>query len=259
VPLEQILEKFVQFGFDGIDIPGEKDTFPVAKIKPLLDSYSNKLQIGELTACINPTRDLIHPDDKKRQHAIDYIKYCIDAAQALECNKTHFCFITFPENLNGSPREKLEKTAIRVIAELAKYAANKEVTLMMEPLFKDDTSLVNRADQAISLFSKALNMDPVSFLKEKHQFGLLLDIFHMHHEEQDSLATIEKYLPKTYHMHVADHPRGLNFARSDSNFVAKAMQKLRSMNYDHFLSFESFDPDWNLDRLENALHVLKSL
>jgi sugar phosphate isomerase/epimerase len=55
-PFEKILNSFVEAGFDGIDIPGEKDLYPVDKIKPILDTYSNRIKIAELTAAINPNR-----------------------------------------------------------------------------------------------------------------------------------------------------------------------------------------------------------
>jgi sugar phosphate isomerase/epimerase len=258
-PLPQVLDALVAAGFDAVDIPGDKDRFNPKTIKPILDSYSNKLKIGEVTACINPDRDLVNPDAKLRKKAVDYIKYCIQTASDLGVNLTHMCFITNPTNLTGTPREKLESLAKESIKDCAKFAQDHSVTLMMEPLFKQDVTIVNTADQAVNLFASALNMDPKQFLSAdtNKQFGLLLDIFHMHHEEKDLVQTISKYSKITYHTHVADHPRGLDFNRSDSKFVSDAIKKLKQLNYSRYVSFETFDDHYQLNTLKTALDMLK--
>lgn len=254
---EKILEVFIDAGFDAIDIPGEKKEYPIKKIKPIFDTYSNKIKIGELTACINPTRDLVNPDAKKRNSAINYIKYCIDAAAEIGCKLTHMCFITTPENLVNTPREKLENLATQSIKECADYANNKNVKLMVEPLFKADNTIINRCEQAVQLFSTALNMDIDTFMQGKHNFGLLQDIFHMHHEEVNLVEAIKKYNKITYHCHVADHPRGLDFTRKDSGFVKDALKTLDDLGYQNLIAFESFDPAWTLDRLKGSLQEIK--
>jgi sugar phosphate isomerase/epimerase len=255
---EEIIEKFVNFGFDGIDIPGDQINYPIQRIKPILESYSDKIQVAELTACMNPTLDLIHPDPSKRKKAVDYIKYCIETASELGNNLTHMCFLSFQENFDKNSRETLEKLAVNSIAECSKHAENLGVTLLIEPLFKGDVSLINRCDQAIDLLARAINMDPSEILRGGTKFGLLQDIFHMHHEEKDLLSTVEKYSNITYHVHVADHPRGLDFTRADSAFVAQTIKKLKSLKYAHYISFETFDDAWTLDKYEMALKNLRT-
>ena len=258
-PLTQVLDALVSAGFDAVDIPGDKERFSPKTVKPILESYSNKLKIGEVTACINPDRDLVNPDVKLRKKAVDYIKYCIQTASDLGVNLTHMCFITNPKNLNETPREKLENWGKESIKECAKFAQDHSVNLMLEPLFKQDTTIVNTADQAVQLFSGALGLDPEQFLspEKNKQFGLLLDIFHMHHEEKDLLQTISKYIKITYHTHVADHPRGLDFSRADSKFVSDAIKKLKQLKYNRYVSFETFDEHFQLNTLKTALDSLK--
>ena len=258
LPLEKNLETFVAAGFDGIDIPGDETQYSVARIKPILETYSGKLKIAEVTACMNPSLDLIHPELSQQQAAIDYVKSCIRTAADLDVKLTHFCFLSFEENLDIKPRTILEKRAIQAIRELVGEARDYGVTLLMEPLFRDDISLVNRCDQAVDLFAQALNTDPETFCRDNGEFGLLQDIFHMHHEEEDLLATITNYAPITKHVHVADHPRGLDFARDDSAFVKLAIQQYQAVNYENFVSFETFDPNWGPKGLKSALDTLKS-
>ncbi|MFX0102963.1 MAG: sugar phosphate isomerase/epimerase family protein [Candidatus Hodarchaeota archaeon] len=256
-PLEVILDALVDAGFDAIDVPGEPSSHPISKIKPILDSYSDKIKIGELTACINPTRDLINQDPVMRRKAIDYIKYCIEAAEELGCNLTHLCFITNDDNLNNTPRAKLEARAIDAIKECSSLAGDLGVKLMIEPLFKDDNTILNTAKQGVNLFAKALDIDAGTFI-QGDQFGLLLDIFHMHHEEKDLLKTLGKYATIMFHGHVADHPRGLDFTRDDSIFVKKAIRRLDAIGYKSLVSFESFDPSVTLEALKDSLSTIKS-
>lgn len=257
-PLEEILDALVEAGFDAIDIPGEPETYPVGKVKVALDSYSDSIQVGELTACINPTRDLVNQDPAMRKKAVGYIKYCIQAASELGCNLTHACFITNRDNLENTPRKKLESLAIIALKECSALATDLGVKFMIEPLFTDDVTIVRTAGQAVSLFARALDIDSETFLQDGSQFGLLLDIFHMHHEEENILETLEKNVGKMFHGHVADHPRGLDFTRDDSRFVESAVRKLEDLGYKNLVSFESFDPTVTLGTLKHSLKTVKS-
>jgi D-psicose/D-tagatose/L-ribulose 3-epimerase len=256
-PFFGILQAFVDAGFDAIDIPGDTEKFSVKKIQEGMESFKGKIRLGEITAAMNPSLDLIHPSESNRNKAIDYVKYCIDTAAQLG-SFTHFCFLSVPENLEKNPRTKLESLAIDSIKKLSNHAEKAGVRLLIEPLFKGDVSLINRCEQAVFIYSKALGISEDDFLKGGSNFGLLQDLFHMHNEEFDFLGALRKYNKCTYHIHVADHPRGLDFSRNDSGFVAQAIKELKTLNYPYLLSFESFDPKFGLSSLKKSLTQLKS-
>jgi sugar phosphate isomerase/epimerase len=151
----------------------------------------------------------------------------------------------------------LEKNAIESLQDCTQYAHNQGVKLLLEPLFKGDNSLINRCEQAIDLFVKALNLDKATFLKGSLDYGLLLDLFHMHHEEENFHQTLETYKYITGHVHVADHPRSLDFSRFDSTFVKHGIQQLQQQQYTGFVSFESFDANVNLDSLGSAVKGIR--
>ncbi len=256
-PLETIMEKFVAFGFDGIDIPADAEQYPIAKILPVVESFHKKLPVPEITACMNPTRDLTHPAAANRKKAVNYIKLCVDTAVALHVPSTHLCFISTPELLAKEPRPKLESRAVASLQECIKYAQDHGVRLLLEPLFKGDNTIVNQCEQAVALFSRALKIDPKEFFGKTKEFGLLCDLFHMHHEEPDFVGAIRTYAPLIGHAHVADHPRSLDFTRSDSQFVRQGIEQLRASGYEEFVSFESFDASVNFEGLRQALQVVK--
>lgn len=256
---EKILDSFVAAGFDGIDIPADPAQYPVQLVKDVYSSYEDKLEIPEITAMINPDRDLINPDDIKRKNSVKYIKTCIDIASELDVGLTHFCFITNYENLTQTSAKTLRKRAIESIKEIASYSEENGVKLLMEPLFSDDCTLIKTSKQAVDLWIDALNLDYEVFMDGETNFGLLQDIFHMHHEEKDIIQAIEDFVKITYHRHVADHPRGLDFSREDGGFVEKALKKIDELNYKGYISFESFNPNYGLNSLESSLKSLKSL
>ena len=258
IPLEVIMEKFVGFGFNGIDIPADVEHYPVAKIQPVIESFRDKICIPEITACINPSRDLTHPRKANRRKAMEYIKLCIDTAVALNVPSTHLCFISTPELLAREPRPRLEDHAVASLRTCMKYAQDCGVRLLLEPLFKGDNTIINRCDQAVALLSRALNISPPELLTMRKECGLLCDLFHMHHEEPDFLEAIRTYAPIIGHVHVADHIRGLDFTRPDSLFVMQGIAELRTRGYEGFISFESFDASVNFETLRRALEVLKT-
>ncbi len=255
--LEDIMEKFVAFGFDGIDIPADAEQYPIDKIQSVVESFHKKLPVPEITACMNPTRDLSHPTAANRKTAVNYIKLCVDTAVALNVPSTHLCFISTPQLLVKEPRPKLESRGVTSLQECIKYAQDHGVRLLLEPLFKGDNTIVNRCEQAVALFSRALKIDPKEFFGKTKEYGLLCDLFHMHHEEPDFVGALKKYAPLIGHAHVADHPRSLDFTRPDSQFVRQGIEQLRASGYEGFVSFESFDASVNFDTIQTALNVIK--
>ncbi|NMC06323.1 MAG: sugar phosphate isomerase/epimerase [Candidatus Lokiarchaeota archaeon] len=256
-PLDGILDKIEAAGFDAVDFPGEPDIYPLDTSKEVLASHSNKLPVAEVTACINPTRCLMNPDEKARHKAVDYVKYCINAASELGVKLTHACFITTSELLQQTPPAILERAALDSLKTLARHAKDAGVRLMLEPLFSSDNTIVKTASKAVALFSKALGMDVETFMHGQRDFGLLLDIFHMHNEEADLLRAIQDHAAITMHVHVADHARSLDFTRVDSSFVRSAVAALRDTGYAGYISFESFHPSVSFDVLGSALRTIK--
>nr|MDO8119188.1 TIM barrel protein [Candidatus Sigynarchaeota archaeon] len=151
--LDRILNILIEAGFDAVDLPGEPDLFPLATLKQAMNVYSGRIDVAEITACINPTRDLMNPDKIVRRKAVDYVKYCIDVASELGVNLTHACFITTPVILKRTGNAVLERNAIDSLKELARYAIDSGVKLMLEPLFSGDNTIVKTARDATALFS----------------------------------------------------------------------------------------------------------
>ncbi|HMF30790.1 MAG TPA: sugar phosphate isomerase/epimerase [Candidatus Lokiarchaeia archaeon] len=256
-PLDEIMEQLAAIGFDGIDVPADNEHYPIAEIQPIVESYRNDLPVPEITACMNPSRDLTNPNTAKRNVALAYIKLCIDTAAALGVPCTHLCFITTPEILASEPRTKLEKRAVAALQECGGYARDSGVRLIVEPLFKGDNTIVNTCEQAVALFTQALDVDPNDFKAGRTEWGLLGDLFHMHHEEEDYLGALHEYAAAIRHVHVADHPRGLDFTRPDSTFVQEGIDQLRASGYGGYVSFESFDDSVNYEVLREAVQVIK--
>ncbi|MHA1733373.1 MAG: sugar phosphate isomerase/epimerase family protein [Promethearchaeota archaeon] len=254
-PLSRILEWLVDAGFDAVDIPGEVDAYPPKLVLDELGPYSGSLDVGEVTGVWGSERDLVSPDRTTRARALEYAKSCIRMAHELGSNLTHVCFMTNPHNLDNTPREKLLELAASATKECYDYAREYGVTLMIEPLYEKDVTPVNRAEQAVDVWCRALGVGASELASR--DLGLLLDLFHMHHEEPSIPAAFEKYGDLVRHVHVADAGRGIEF-KGDTSFVEKAFRSLEAMNYGGLVSFEPipvrFDPGVDL---KHALGKLK--
>lgn len=255
--LPVVLDWVADAGFEAVDIPGETLAYPVARVREALASYDDALAVGEVTGVWGPERDLIHPDPKTRGRAIKYAKDCIEMAADLGANLTHLCFMTTPHNLDHMPRETLARHAVSAIQECHAHAREYGVTLLVEPLFQKDVSLVNRAEQAVSLWEEALGVSCAEL--PALGAGLLLDAYHMHFEERSIQATIRTHAELVRHVHLADHDRNIRF-RDHLDFVTETLCALREVGYSGYISLEPiplrFDPGRDLAK---ALATLKRL
>ncbi|MHA1820696.1 MAG: sugar phosphate isomerase/epimerase family protein [Promethearchaeota archaeon] len=257
--LDDIFAAFIEYGFEGVDIPCEPEIYPLDVIKTTYSSYSDKIGIGEITACINPNRDLMNPDKTKRNKAIDYIKTCIEFARDLGRPLTHLCFITTPEILRTHETQELYNLALDSFRKCLKFAEDNSVTLLLEPLYSGDNTIIKTSKQAVNFIADAMGLAPEDIIGGNiNGIGLLQDLFHMHSEESDLIKSLRKYNRITKHIHLADHFRDLDFNFPESLFVKESLIELKKLNYDGFVSFESFNPRINLDTLKKALFYVKS-
>src|SRR6185295_6777824 len=112
------------------------------------------------------------------------------------------------------------------IEELAPLAARKKQILLIEPLNRYETNLLNTVQQGLEFLS-TLKSDNVR---------LLLDVFHMNIEEQNIPQVIRLAGPAVGHVHFADsNRRAVGFGHIEYPHI---LQALRDINYAGYLSAE---------------------
>jgi len=97
----------------------------------------------------------------------------------------------------GQDRTQVEEWLVDALIRCANAAAERGVSLCIEPINRYETDLVNNVSSGMELVGRigAKNL------------GLLLDTFHMNIEEVDIAASIRQAGDRLFHFHVADSNR----------------------------------------------------
>lgn len=248
-PLGQILDMASRVGLDAIDLAG-REGLNVRKVASVLRSHS--MEIAEVTGLWGTGDwywDIVNPDSSVRKAGIGYGKYTIDLAREFG-QMTEISLITKRQILEEYGRTKLLDRARRPLKELATYAKDRGVTLLVESLNRyevlPDVCLTHSQREAYQLVSEV----------SSESMGILLDTFHCSIEESDIVDVIHRYGRITRHVHLCDSDRYLpGFGHLDFKPILKAF---KSVGYAGYLSFEP-SPKPSVIDLQNSLAYLKSI
>jgi len=158
------------------------------------------LAVG-ICGAFGPDRDLSHEDEFRRRSGIDYVKHCVDLAEAV--GSPHVAGPMYSATgktrmLTPTQRSDQRQWAAESIREVADYAGERGVALAIEPLNRFETDLVNTTEQALELLS----------LIGRDNVGLLIDTFHMNIEEKSIGDAIQLAGDRVFHVQVSENDRG---------------------------------------------------
>ncbi|WP_066285204.1 sugar phosphate isomerase/epimerase family protein [Arthrobacter sp. B6] len=186
-----------------------------------------------ICGAFGPDRDVSHEDPQKRRQGIDYLKLCVDIAQAV--GSPHVAGPMYSATgkarlLPPEERQQQRQWAADSLREVADYASERGVTLAIEPLNRFETDLVNTVEQGLEL-CELIGRDNV---------GLMLDTFHMNIEEKNIGAAITAAGDKVFHFQVSENDRGT----PGSGHVpwSETFDALKTINYQGSIVVESFLP-----------------
>jgi len=223
-PLEKSLERIARFGYDAVDLLGDPENTDINKVKGLLNRY--KLEVACIGGAFPPERDLANADEQIRKTGINYAKKCLDIASEVDARS----MVVLPSGVGKSkptaPYEKEWNLAVDSIKEIGEYAAEKNVTLVIECLNRYETYLVNKLSQAVDM-AKQIDLSNVR---------IMADTFHMNIEEPviaDSIREVGDYIK---HIHLADSNREAA-GRGHIDFKS-IVQALKNIGYSGYLSME---------------------
>ena len=183
-----------QAGFDGVEIAIKNPAdFDARHIKSKLGAHGLELYaIGTGRAFGEEGLSFSDPDIKVRLAAIERIKRQIDFGAELGAA------IIIGLILGKNPvTSESEDWAVEALRECAEYAVPADVTLVLEPINRYETSFIKTVDECL----RFLDMVGVKSCK------ILLDSFHMNIEEASMEDSIRKAGARTAHVHVADSNR----------------------------------------------------
>jgi sugar phosphate isomerase/epimerase len=222
------VNRVARYGYDAIEIVGEPEQFDAAHIKRLADDAG--IKVSSVCSIYTPERDLAHPDPSVRKAAVQYVKEVADFAATMEaptiivhptaCMKTAAL---------ADPADE-RKWAVECIREAGEYAAPLGVNLSLECWNRYETYLMNRLEQAASLWKET----------GLSNGGIQGDTFHMSLEEASIAGAFREYGSLLQHVHLADSNRAAPGA-GHLDF-APIVQALKDVGYDGYLSFELLPP-----------------
>ena len=135
--------------------------------------------------------------------------------------------------------ESLKDTiAVAVIPKALEYG----ITVLIEPLKRDECNLINTVDEGYELSLEFNNPS----------LRLMADIYHMESNGEDILS-LDKAYDRIDHIHIAGKERELDRTLSDP-YIISALALLRTRGYDKSISFETTFGD-----IAQALIKLKKL
>jgi sugar phosphate isomerase/epimerase len=246
---DEKVQKTETYGFEGLEVWGNDLPQRFKEVKEALGASKIKLS----TVCSGYSGDLLGPDRKTREIAIEGIKerlkLCADLGGV--------GVITVPTF--GGPKisdlypwrcdiKEIEKQIlIEECRILGKYADDVGAYILLEPLNRYETHFVNRLEQAVEICRSA----------GREHIKVMADFFHMNIEEANIVKSIESADGYIFHVHLADSNRllpGCGHTDFKSGFEA-----LKKIGYKNFMALECGipgDPDVELPKCVNYLKSL---
>lgn len=196
---DSLLSFLKPLGYDGIELSIlEPEKIDVQIINEIKESYNMEISaLGTGSTFIRFGYSLGHKDAKIREKAIERIKKYIDFAQIVD-SKVIVGLIRGRYKYHSSPkREKLN--IVSSLKESCKYAEDKDVLLLFEPINSFEIDSYNSISDSINLIDE-INSDHLK---------LLVDSFHTYLEEDPGIIWeyLEEISDYVAHLHLADSTR----------------------------------------------------
>lgn len=146
-------------------------------------------------------RDVSHEDREMRRKGIDYLRTCIDIAEAV--GSPHVAGPMYSAEgkarlLSEQARGQQWSWAVESLRHAADYAVERGIRLAIEPLNRFETDFLNTVEAGLCLCDRI----------DRANVGLLLDTFHMNIEEKSVGDAIRRCGDRVFHFHACENDRG---------------------------------------------------
>ncbi len=224
--LDEACAQAAALGFDAIEVFPSSAEEPLLNSLPvLLDHHRLKLAaMGTGAGWIKQRLTLTHSNPDSVLQARSFVKGIIEKAGRFGAS----VIIGSMQGRADTPNDR--QNALAQLAdslnELGEFAENLRVPLLIEPLNRYETNLVNTVQDGLNLLAT---------LKTKN-VKLLLDLFHMNIEEQSIPSAVHEAGSAIGHVHFVDtNRRAAGFGHMDYVPILKALLEIK---YDGYLSAE---------------------
>ena len=259
-PIQTTLENLSNVGFNSLEVYGEPDSLDVDNLTHLLASYS--VGVSGVTGMwghssgYSKFRNMVTANNELLTAAQNYVKKCILLCQRLGGSTFNICLFSNKPLISDNnhktllPREKIQlaSSIIGPLRELAKYASDYNIELLIEPLNRYSTPVCTEVEDAKYIID----------LINQENVGMLLDTFHMNIEEDSIHDAIIRSNTMLKHVHISDNNRKMpGLAHIDFKSIIVALKKIK---YSKYLTFEpTFQGSDYKNELKFGLQYLKKL
>jgi D-psicose/D-tagatose/L-ribulose 3-epimerase len=210
-------------GLDFVEIPLLRpESMDITATRALLDRYG----IGCTCSLGLPKAAHLPSAPEKAQ---SFLESAVDVAAGLEAPVLCGVLYAHLGTLTGRPpeQEELEDVA-RVLKNVARYAAERGVSLGVEAVNRYETYLINLAEQANAMLDRV--GEPNVFVH--------LDTYHMNIEEKGFYEPIVATGPRMHYIHLSESDRGT--PGTGNVHWDEVFRSLKAIDYDGYLVMESF-------------------
>jgi sugar phosphate isomerase/epimerase len=231
----QKVQLAAQIGFEGIELNanfsvsgGNSLATRMAEIRSAVEDFSVEIS----SICGGHPNDFLAADPNQRQKAVEAYEQSLNLAGQLGVTGP----ILVP--IFGAPQisdpwplrscESLEKEILAAICDqLAAVAVEHNTRVILEPLNRYETHLINTLEDAVEICEMAGNPEGLS---------VMADFFHMNIEETNIPDSIRMAGARISHVHLADSTR-LEPGSAHTDFMA-GLGALKDIEYDGFMALE---------------------
>jgi D-psicose/D-tagatose/L-ribulose 3-epimerase len=210
-------------GLDFVEIPLLRpESMDITATRALLDRYG----IGCTCSLGLPKAAHLPSAPEKAQ---SFLESAVDVTAGLEAPVLCGVLYAHLGTLTGRPpeQEELEDVA-RVLKNVARYAAERGVSLGVEAVNRYETYLINLAEQANTMLDRV--GEPNVFVH--------LDTYHMNIEEKGFYEPIVATGPRMHYIHLSESDRGT--PGTGNVHWDEVFRSLKAIDYDGYLVMESF-------------------
>lgn len=231
-----IAERARGIGYELLELPVEApgDWSPELAAERLAGLGMGARVVGAMGA----GRDLL--DDELVAATQDYLRHCVDVAVTVGSPTVAGPFTARTGRvwrMDAAERSAAVRQLRVGLRPVADYAAERGVTLAIEPLNRYETSLLNTVEQALDALEPLLGSGGGS----GSGVGLALDAYHLNIEERSPAAAIRAAGSHTVVVQVCGNDRGP--AGPDHTDWGAFLDALDAVGYDGPLTLESFTGD----------------
>ena len=237
--------KLADYGFEGVEVWGStlKDRLEIVR-----KATAGRIPVS--TICSGYRGCFMSADKAERDLAVSDMKGLLRMAGELGARGVIFVPLFGPPQLPdlsplGEPIKLEKDLLVMQLEELAPVAQQAGAFLLIEPLNRYETHMINTLAQATEI------LDRVAHPSAK----MMADLFHMSIEERDIPGAIRAAGPRVQHVHLADSTREVP-CTGHTDFRS-AFAALREIGFDGYMAFECKVPGDPAEWLPKSVQFLR--